>query len=527
MSDIAIISSIMVSIIAIIYALLLIRAINKKPSGSKKMADAAKIIADERSGKKKYQNMALAVIVLFTGLLYAFSWAPALGFLAGAIIFAAADYLIMIFIGKAEIRMAEASKTGARETFSLGFNSANAGGLISSAAALLVATVIYIFAGSGLPLWGLALATIITTTFTWQKNDRGLFAAYVTALVVALVFANRYFPDSKDAQVFPLAIFSLGLLATIISSWFAGVGKKTADVFAAIVKGLAAMLVIFLAASYFIVKLMLPGSGKSSVLVLFLLLAGAAIVASSSIIFSRRIVILPLILTAAAIFLVNFAAGTNGILLLVVGIAGIIPLAIAYGYFFNIARSAEIISQSTELPEVAQRNLAVIGKARISTKNFAVLASAVAVLATLLIFSDKFAAGQFTISNLKLISGFLTGGALAYYFSAEVFADEITPLAISVILPILAGLIFGPVFLVGALAGVILTNLLLKNINEEVLTLGIVSVLTVQFIENLYDLKIRLIILAAVVVAVAIYLIVKKLYENREKSRNKKIADSK
>lgn len=519
-------STLGVSILAIIYTLILSRLVSKKSSGSKKMADAAKIIADEAktSGKKKYQNLALATIVLFTGLLYAFGWAVALTFLAGAIIFAASNYFSMIISNMTDVRMAEAAKTGVREAFSLGFNTATVGSLIILSPALLVITLVFLFAGSDLPLWSLALATIVTMIFSWQKNSSGFFAVFATALIVALVLAGRYFPDSQPAKVFPLAIFALGLLAAIIGSWFARVGKKTVNIFAVITKYLVLASVIFLTGSYFAVRYLLPSSGKYGILILFLLLAAGAIFAFGSLIFGRKLVILPAILLAALALLTNFFTGTYGIMLAVAGVAVIIPLAIALNLLFTAAKNAEIISQSAELPEETEKNLAIIVAARISSKNFTALSGAVAALAILLIFVDKFSAsGLFELSNLKIIAGLLVGAALAYHFSSEVFADEMTPLTISVILPILAGLIFGPGFLAGLLAGIILINLLVKNINLKVLAIGVISVLIIQFIGNLYSLKVRLIILGAAIVVAALYLMIKKLYDGR-KIASKRIA---
>jgi len=551
MFNIVIAASICASLVAMLYGVVLILIINKKPAGSKKMADAArllmpgtggqaKIIADElkTSGKKKYQDMVLVVIVLFTGLLYAFSWAMALSFLAGAILFAAADYLTLIISSKAEIRMAEAArlpetgtggqaKTGVRESFSLGFNSAAAGSLISLGAALLATTVIYLFAGSGLPLWGLALAAIITTILTWQKNSSGFFAVYAVSITTALVFAGRYFPDSKNAQIFPLAIFALGLLAAIIGNWFTRVTKKTTNISVAIIRGLVASAVITLAGSYFAVKYLLPSSGKYGILILFLLLTAGVIAAIGSIIYGRKMVILPAIIVAAIAMLTNFFTGTSGIMLAIVGVLSLVPAIVGLNLFFSIVAGASSISQSAELPDEAQNKLSIMAAAKFSAKNYAALVGAIAALAILLIFVDKFAAGrpadatalqagQFGLANLKLLAGVIAGAALAYYFSSEVFADETAPLAISIILPILAGLIFGPVFLAGALAGMVLTNLLVKNINAKVLTVGVVSILIIGFVGNLYSLKIRLIILGAAIVAIAIYLIIKKLYGNRK-----------
>lgn len=520
MNNVFLLSSLGVSVIAIIYALILSRLIVKKPSGSKKMADVAKIISNELSAsvKKKYQNLAMVTIVLFTCLLYAFGWALALTFLSAVVVFVAADYIAMIIAGRADIRMAEASRAGVGEAFALGFKGAAAGSLLSLGATLLAIAIVFWFAGSDLLLWGLALAVIVVSVFNWQKNSSGFFAVYITGLVTSLIFASRYFPDSASARVFPLAIFALGLLATIISSWF--VGKK-ANISFAINKVLIISSVLFLAGSFFAIKYLLPSPGRYSTLMLFALLSAGAVLAAGALIFGRKLVILPAIMLAALVLLVNFFSNTYGVMLVLAGALALIPLEVILNLLFSSAKNAEIISQSAELPEETKNNIALIWSARISAKNYTALIGTVAVLVILFIFVDKFSVALFAISNLKLIAGFFIGVALAYFFSSDTSHDDLMALAISVLLPILASLIFGPGFLAGLLFGLILTNLLVKNINLQVLAVGITAVLSTQFIVNLYSTQIRLIILGTAIVAAAAYLIIKNLYNGRKAESEK------
>ena len=104
-----------VSITAIIYGLLLVRWILKKPAGSDKMQEIAKAIQD---GAKAYLNRQYRVVgiiaIILTIIFWWWNWTLAVAFAIGAVFSGLAGFIGMNVSVRANVRTAEGAKKGFR-----------------------------------------------------------------------------------------------------------------------------------------------------------------------------------------------------------------------------------------------------------------------------------------------------------------------------------------------------------------------------------------------------------------------------
>lgn len=103
-----------VAVLALIYSLILTKVIKKKPAGSKKMADVAGAIAEGARAylNKQYTTLSAIAGIVFILLLYFIGLKTALGFLLGAVFSVLAGYIGMRTAVVANVRTAEAAKSG-------------------------------------------------------------------------------------------------------------------------------------------------------------------------------------------------------------------------------------------------------------------------------------------------------------------------------------------------------------------------------------------------------------------------------
>ena len=149
-----VLSSIGISILALVYAAFLIMWVVKKPSGNKEMQDIAKAIQE---GAKAYLNrqsltMGIFAILIFIVLYimipkgdYNINLWTAVSFIVGALFSALAGYIGMNVSVRANVRTAEAARKGLKEALSVAFNGGAVTGLSVVGLALLGVSGFYYF----------------------------------------------------------------------------------------------------------------------------------------------------------------------------------------------------------------------------------------------------------------------------------------------------------------------------------------------------------------------------------------------
>ncbi len=306
------------SIVVIIYGLFLAQKILKKNAGNEKMQRIASAIAEGAKAylNRQYKTIFIIAIILFLlmGLTPMLGWATAFGFILGAILSALAGYVGMNVSVRANVRTAEAAKTGIREALSVAFDGGTVTGLLVVGLALLGVSLLFFFTNDVKSLIGFGFGGSLISIFArlgggifTKAADVGadlvgkleagipeddprnpaviadnvgdnvgdcagmaadLFETYAVTCIATMLLGSLIFVDSANALVFPLALGGTAALASIIGTFFVRLGKKE-NIMNALYKGLVATGIISAFAFYPLTKMLMGENGLYSVMNLF------------------------------------------------------------------------------------------------------------------------------------------------------------------------------------------------------------------------------------------------------------------
>ncbi|MEK9156152.1 MAG: sodium-translocating pyrophosphatase [Patescibacteria group bacterium] len=316
------------AVIALIYALILISVILKKPVGNKKMADIARAIQDGAKAflNRQYSTVAVVAAVLFIILLYVFNWQTAVGFLTGALFSALAGYVGMNVAVRANVRTAEASRKGVASGMSVAFNSGVVTGMFVVGLSLLAVAVFYAIFRDTTALIGFGFGGSLISIFArlgggiFTKaadvgadlvgkveagipeddprnpaviadnvgdnvgDDAGmaadLFETYSITAVAAILLGSLTFPDFENAALYPLVLGGISIFSSIIGTFFARMGKRSKSIMGALYRGLATAGILAAIAFYFATKWLMADNGQFEATSIYLAaLVGLAVTA--------------------------------------------------------------------------------------------------------------------------------------------------------------------------------------------------------------------------------------------------------
>jgi K(+)-stimulated pyrophosphate-energized sodium pump len=452
------------------------------------------------------------------------SWIISIAFIIGAVFSATAGYIGMKVATKANVRTTQAARTSLKQALKVSFTGGTVMGLGVAGLAILglgglfiaflaifgdlgentVKTAIEVLTGFSLGAESIALFARVGGGIYTKAADVGadlvgkveagipeddvrnpatiadnvgdnvgdvagmgadLFGSYVATILATMVLGQEIDASADhfggmSPILLPMVICGLGIIFSIIGTWFVTIKDDKSNVQNALNLGNWASMLITVIASYFIVMYMLPeklslrGYEFTNLNVFLAIVVGTVVGAIMSIVteyytamgkapvlsiiqqsstghatniigglsVGMKSTVIPILTLAAGIMGSYYFAGLYGVAIAAAGMMATTAMQLAIDAFGPIADNAGGIAEMSQLPpEVRERtdNLDAVGNTTAATgKGFAIASAALTSLALFAAFVGIAGIDAIDIYKAPVLAGLFVGGMIPFIFSA-------------------------------------------------------------------------------------------------------------
>ena len=451
------------------------------------------------------------------------SWIISIAFIIGAVFSATAGYIGMRVATKANVRTTQAARTSLKQALKVSFTGGTVMGLGVAGLAVLglgglfiaflsifadlgvntVTTSIEVLTGFSLGAESIALFARVGGGIYTKAADVGadlvgkveagipeddvrnpatiadnvgdnvgdvagmgadLFGSYVATILATMVLGQEISVEDNfggmSPILLPMVICGLGIIFSIIGTWFVTIKDEKSNVQNALNLGNWSSIIITGVASFFIVMWMLPetmnlrGYEFSNINVFYAILVGLVVGAIMSIVteyytamgkapvnsiiqqsstghatniiaglsVGMKSTVIPILVLAGGIMASYHFAGLYGVAIAAAGMMATTAMQLAIDAFGPIADNAGGIAEMSQLPpEVRERtdNLDAVGNTTAATgKGFAIASAALTSLALFAAFVGIAGISAIDIYKAPVLAGLFVGGMIPFIFSA-------------------------------------------------------------------------------------------------------------